>query len=135
MELKEDQIFVFKITGTKYNAEAQSVEYELSKEYIAIDKGRAIYWKGFTNHYVLLGFMRTIFSPEGRADVLQTAYNFGDYFPIDHSRYMVVWTGLWEPLERIGMASVTFQTSVFEMMINEVYMSMKENGGKLLDRN
>jgi hypothetical protein len=135
MGLREDCIYIYRIKGMNYNPETNNVEYQLTKEHIFIDKGRAIYWAGFTNHYVLIGFMRSVFSPEGRADVLQTSRNLGDHFVFGNHKFMAIWTGVWEPIEREGLVCITFQTSVFESMINEVFTCMKENGGKLVDRN
>jgi len=134
MDLREDCIYIFRVKGMNYNGETNKVEYELSKEHISIDKGRAIYWQGFTNHYVLIGFMRSVSSPEGRNDVLNTSRNLGDHFVFGNQKFMAIWTGVWEPIEREGLVCITFQTSVFESMINEVFINMKEHGGKLVDR-
>ena len=134
MDLREDCIYIYRVKGMNYNDKTNKVEYELSKEHIFIDKCRAIYWQGFTNHYVLIGFMRSVFSPEGRNDVLQTSRNLGDHFVFGNHKFMAIWTGVWEPIEREGLVCITFQTSVFESMINEVFINMKEHDGKLVDR-
>ena len=132
--MKEDMLYIRKVIGTEFDEENNQIVYKLSKEYIAIDKGRAIYYAGFTNHYILIGFMRSVFSEPARTEIMNTAYQLGDAFIYGNQKWSAVWTGDWEPLERIGMVSVTLQTSMFEKMINEIYASMKENGGKLKDR-
>ena len=134
MKLSEDKLYIFRVKGMDYNEETNKVEYSLSKEFISIDKGMAIYWHGFTNHYVLIGNLRAMFSPEGRNEILQTAHDLGDHFIFGHNKFMAIWTGDWEPLERIGMVAITFQTSKLEAAINDVFMNMSENNGKLKDR-
>ena len=132
--MKEDMLYIRKVIGSDFNEKTNKIEYLLSKECVAIDKGRAIYYHGFTNHYVLIGFMRSVFSEPSRTEILNTAHQMGDSFIYGNQKWSAIWTGTWEPLERIGMVSVTLQTAMFEKMINEIYASMKEHDGKLVDR-
>ncbi len=134
MNRKENMIYMHRIIDKRMNEETNRIEFELSPEFIAIDKGGAIYHQGFTNHYVLIGFMRILFSPESRNEILQTAHQLGDAFTLDNGKFAVIWTGTWNNLERIGLVAVTFSAQKFEMMINEIYMGLKENNGKLVDR-
>ncbi|MHA1662568.1 MAG: hypothetical protein ACTSVR_04860 [Candidatus Thorarchaeota archaeon] len=135
--MMENRIHIFKVTGQVLKEQEggdTSIEYTLSKEYISIDKAHAIYFSGFDNHFRLIGFLRAVFSPEGRQEVLNTTRHPGDYFLINKGRYAVVWSGLWDMLEREGITAITFQTSIFEGMINEIYKWMKDHDGKLVDR-
>lgn len=133
---REDCLYIFKIESTGYKNNGHKVQHLLSDEHIFFDKGRAIYYRGFDNPYILIGMFRTIFNEPIRSLMMQTGHKVGDVFEVStgNMQFITMWTGDWNPLERIGFIGTMFNTQMLQTMINEILQSYEDNGHVLKDR-
>ena len=132
---REDCLYIYKIEGTVYDNSTHQLHYKLSDEHIFFDKGRAIYYYGFDSPYILIGLFRTIFNEPIRSLIMQTGHKMGDVFEVSTGNldFIVMWTGDWNALERIGFIGTLFNSQVLGNMINEI-MTDYEKHGELRDR-
>lgn len=132
-------LYIFRVEEIRLDEEQhellvqRQISYVLSDECVYFDKGRACYYRGFDNPYLLIGLFRTIFSEPCRSEVMQTSHKYGNEFVFGNQGFVAIWTGDWNPLERMGFIGVIFNTQSLNNMINEVMRNYEENG-KLLDR-
>ena len=130
---REDCLYIYKIGNTIYDNSMHRVRHILSEEHIFFDKGRACYYRGFDNPYLLIGLFRTIFGEPCRSEVMQTSHQLGNIFVIGNQGFVAMWTGDWNPLERMGFVGVLFNTQSLNNMINDIMRNYEENG-ELKDR-
>lgn len=135
MWLGEDKLYIFQVNQSRHNPDTHQIEYKLSEQCVYFDKGRAIYYRGFTSHYILIGFLQMLFTEPVRSIILQSARSRDDVFVLPEEGVAIVWTGVWDNLERAGLIGVTFNGKVLNDIINDIYRSMAEHDGKLVDRN
>ena len=133
IKMREDMLYIFKIGKLYHQIGKHEIQGVLSEECIYFDKGRAAYHHGFDNPYLLIGLYRTLFNEPCRSELMATAHKLGDVFVIGNQNYVAIWTGVWEPLERMGFIAVVFNSQYLAGMVNDI-MSGYDKHGELRDR-
>jgi len=133
IKMREDMLYIFKMEEFDYKEHGHKIGSLLSEECIYFDKGRAAYHHGFDNPYLLIGLYRTLFNEPCRSELMATVHKLGDVFVIGNQNYVAIWTGTWEPLERMGFVAVVFNSQFLAGMINEITSSYDKHG-ELRDR-
>ena len=140
--MTDKKMFVYQIAETNQGIVkdadnktiGESVSTLLSKHHIYWDEGQAVYYRGFDNHYKLIGMLRAIMSEPLRNAILQTSIKMDSVFVLGIEGYVVIWTGDWTPLEKAGFIGTTLIQSMFSVIVNDINKSVEANKGILADR-
>lgn len=134
MNDKDNMLYVYQIKDVEMDENRQVVKTTLSKEYIFWDKGHAIYWRNFTNEYVLKGVLRLLFTDPIRTEILQTAMNQGEVFCFHQHGLVVIWAGEWNHLERIGFLTANFSSNMLAQLYATIDERIRQKAGELIDK-